>query len=59
MLNINHFKEKSPYGNVYIGNYKGDKFKPILNNNVRHENGFVEFKKIKGVPGYFVANKYE
>lgn len=26
MLNINHFKENSPYGNVYIGNYKGDKF---------------------------------
>ena len=59
MLNINHFRENSAYGNVYMGNSNGDKFRLILEKNVRHGTGFVDFKKIKGVPGYFVANLYD
>jgi len=30
-----------------------------MRNNVRNDNGFCDFRKIEGIPGTYIANKYE
>jgi hypothetical protein len=58
-LNINHYGDRSKYGNVYVSDELGRKFSLSLLHNVRNVEGYCDFDKVYGLEGIFIANVYD
>ena len=55
-LHVNHFGEKSLFGNIYVSNSHGLNYTLSLPHNVRKEGGECAFVRIDGVEGIYIAN---
>ncbi len=45
-IHVNHFGEKSPYGQIFVSDKDGVKFSSSLEYNVQTEDGDIEFEKV-------------
>ena len=58
-LHVNHYGDKSKYGNIYISDSTGTRFSLSLLNNVRSTEGNCDFEKLEGLDGVYLANIFD
>ena len=58
-LAINHIGESSKFTNIYISDYQSLNFTLSLMNSVRDAEGNVDFERMFGSVGTYIANAYE
>ena len=58
-LNVNHFKEHSYFGDIYISDNDGDNFSLSLRHNLKNTEGQSEFEKVSGIYGIYMANAFD
>jgi hypothetical protein len=58
-LHVSHSRNELYYGNLFVSDYYGRKFELSLKHNVRSPSGLVDFKRVDGVLGVYVANTYK